>query len=89
MVSTIKQTALSPFVSRYGDHVVEWDDATLDEVFTQLRQERQQIADIDTAKLLAEAVHIKNNANQILKADASPVRLSHTPLSINNLRRLP
>jgi hypothetical protein len=68
-----------PFIviSRYGHKVIEWHKDMLEAILTQLQRERQScgqpqdITDAGTAKLIARAEHIKDNATKyIITTDA-------------------
>jgi hypothetical protein len=63
-------------VSRYGDRLIEWRDIdALNTILSQLRQERRRVTTdnngSDTARLIARAEQIKDNANKyIITTDA-------------------
>jgi len=58
-------------ISRYGNHVIQWEPGTLQRVLEQLQSDRHHSRDIGTLTLIAEAEQIKNNTNDILEVDAS------------------
>jgi hypothetical protein len=73
------ETEQPKIVSRFGHHLIEWDQPTLETVLLHLQSERRahhidienRISEVGHDTLLARAELIKNNATHITPMDGS------------------